>query len=486
MITDLAGLRRYVGLGLLLLLWVHVPLTLGVALLAGAGWLWPTLFMAGFAVAATLAYRVDPIGQSARLVSAVALIGAVSLLVYVLRGQVWQVDAHMYYFAALAILSAYCDWQVLLLAAGATALHHLVLNFAFPAAVYPGGGDFGRVLLHAVIVILETATLAWLDLQILSLFARSDRSLAEATAAHAETAALNAEQARLREAADAERKQSMTDIARRFEAHVAGMMERVTAATGEMQATARDLVGYAERTGEQTGYVRGSSERTSENVETIAAAIEEMVASVAEVGRQVGDAGRIVARAVSEAEQTSVTMQTLAGAASRIGEVVKLINNIASQTNLLALNATIEAARAGEAGKGFAVVAGEVKSLASQTARATDDIQAQISAIQSETGKAVAAIHDIARTIGTISDITGAITQTAEQQTSATGEISRSIREAARHSKEVSHTLGDAASTAEETRRAADRALAAAAELAKDGGSLRQAMTGFIGELRVA
>jgi methyl-accepting chemotaxis protein len=471
---------------MLLLLWTHVPLTAGVALFAGNGWLWPTVFMAGLAAAASVAYRADPDGQGTRLVSAVALVGAVSLLVYALRGQAWQVDCHMYYFAALAILSAYCDWQVLLLAAGATALHHLTLNYAFPAAIYPGGGDLGRVVVHAVIVVLETATLAWLDLEIVRLFANNEKSLTTIKAAQVETDRLNAEQAHLREAAEATRRQSMLQVAQDFEAQLAGVMARVAAATGDMQATARDLVGCADRTGDQTDHVRGSSEQTSENVEAIAAAVEEMVAAVAEVGRQVNDAARIVARAVSEAEETSLTMQNLAGAATKIGEVVKLINDIASQTNLLALNATIEAARAGEAGKGFAVVASEVKNLANQTARATEDIQAQITAVQSETGKAVDAIHGIAQTISTISTITGAIAETAEEQTAATSEISRSLREAARHSKEVSNTIGDAAGTAQETRHAADRALTAAAQLAKDGGSLQQAMTGFLGDLRVA
>jgi methyl-accepting chemotaxis protein len=486
MTKDLAELRRNAGFGLLILLWFHVVLTLGVAMVVGADWLWPTLFMAALAGASTAAYRVDPVGQSTRLVTTVALVGAVSILVYVMRGQPWQVDCHMYYFAALAMLSIYCDWQAVLLAAVATALHHLVLNFAFPAAVYPGGGDFGRVVVHAVVVVLETGVLVWLDLRIVQLFEAAERNLRTITEAHEERTRLQDEQNRLREQAEATRRASMREVAQRFEANVAGMLARVTDAVTEMQGTARDMTGFAVRTGDQTADVRDFSERTTENVEAVAAAVEELVASVAEVSRQVGEAGRIVSNAVDEASHTSATMQNLAEAATRIGEVVRLINSIASQTNLLALNATIEAARAGDAGRGFAVVASEVKNLATQTAQATEDIQSQITAIQSETDKAVGAIAGIARTIGTISDITGAVSAAAEEQTAATREIGRSIQEAARNSKSVADTIADAAGIADQTRSAADRALGTATRLAGDGGALHQAVSGFLGELKTA
>jgi len=486
MTNDLATLRRNAGLGLQALLWGHVLLTFGAALWVGADWLLPTLFMAILATCSTVAFRLDPLGQSSRLITAVALVGAPSLLLYVMRGQVWQLDIHMYYFALLAMLSVYCDWKVVLLAAVATALHHLSLNFLFPAAIYPGGSNFGRVVLHAVVVVLETGALAWLDIRLVQLFTTAERSLAEITVAQEESARLNAERNRLREEAEAARQLSMRQVAGSFETRVAGMMERVSMATGEMQETARALAGFAQRTGSQTGTAREESERTSENVEAVAAAVEELLASVSEVGRQVNEAGRIVAQAVDEAEETNRTMRNLSDAASKIGEVIALINDIASQTNLLALNATIEAARAGEAGKGFAVVASEVKSLANQTARATEDIQAQVGAIQTETSKAVDAIQGIAKTIGTISDITGAVAAAAQEQTAATGEISRSIHEAAHHSQEVSHTVLDAAGIADETRSAADRALNAATRLATDGGELRHAVSSFLGELNAA
>ena len=170
---DLAGLRNLATKGLVTFLWVHVPFNLAVALLIGNDWTLPALIATALAGAATLSWLAAGSALSTRLVVAVALIGMVSLLLFQMSGHPWQLDIHMYFFAALAVLAVYCDPLVLIMAAAATAVHHLLLNFILPAAIYPGGADLGRVVLHAVIVVMETGVLVWLTHQLVLLFRRS-------------------------------------------------------------------------------------------------------------------------------------------------------------------------------------------------------------------------------------------------------------------------------------------------------------------------
>jgi len=181
--SDLDNLRRIAANGMIALLWFHVPFNLLIAVMLGNDWLLPGIFAVVLAGAATLAWFGSPTAPATRMTIAVAVIGIISLLVYQMHGQPWQIDTHMYYFAGLALLTAFCDWQVMLIAAGATAVQHLVLNFAYPAAIYPGGADLGRVVLHAVIVVLETTVLVWLTHRLARLFAVNDAAIAEANEA---------------------------------------------------------------------------------------------------------------------------------------------------------------------------------------------------------------------------------------------------------------------------------------------------------------
>jgi methyl-accepting chemotaxis protein len=221
-------------------------------------------------------------------------------------------------------------------------------------------------------------------------------------------------------------------------------------------------------------------------MQTVASAADELLASVTEIGRQVGHSSRIAGQAVDDAGRTNATVQKLSVAAQKIGDVVKLITAIAEQTNLLALNATIEAARAGEAGKGFAVVAAEVKSLASQTAKATDEIATQIAAIQQTTGDAVKAIENISGTITTISEISVAISAAVEEQGAATQEISRSVQEAAKGANEVSSNITGVNKAAAQTSAVSGQVLGSADNLGKQAAALRADVDKFLGDIRVA
>ncbi len=273
-------------------------------------------------------------------------------------------------------------------------------------------------------------------------------------------------------------------LADNFETNIKGIVESVSSSATEMQGSAQSLSSTAEETSRQSTAVAAASEEASTNVQTVASAAEELSKSVEEVGRQVGQSNKIAEGAVEEAQRTNEKFQGLAEAASKIGEVVNLINDIASQTNLLALNATIEAARAGEAGKGFAVVASEVKSLANQTAKATEEIAAQIGAIQAATTDAVSAIQGIGSTIGEISEIASAISGAVDQQSSATREIATNVQQAASGTQEVSQNISGVTQAASETGEAASQVLGAADELSKQSELLRDQVDSFLVEIR--
>jgi methyl-accepting chemotaxis protein len=271
-----------------------------------------------------------------------------------------------------------------------------------------------------------------------------------------------------------------------FDGSVRGLLDALAHAATEMRSTSESMSATAEQTDRQAQTVAGSATQASSNVETVASASEELSLSVAEIGRQVTHAAEIAGKAVNETRSTDATVKGLADAANRIGEVVQLINDIASQTNLLALNATIEAARAGDAGRGFAVVASEVKSLATQTAMATDDIAAQINAIQDATKGAVSAIKSVNRTIAEVSEISASIASAIEEQSAATKEISRNTQEAARGTLSVSANIEGVSQGAGMTGKAAEQVLSASAELSRTSERLRAEIDAFLTRIRAA
>ncbi|WP_119419602.1 methyl-accepting chemotaxis protein [Desertibaculum subflavum] len=295
-----------------------------------------------------------------------------------------------------------------------------------------------------------------------------------------------AEREQERVAAEARRKQDLERLAAEFEQAVGQVVSGVATASNEMQSLARRLTGVVGDTRQRTTEVASASRQSSESISAVAAATEEVAVSIREISRQVSDSSQMTSNAARQADRTNSDINGLAEAANRIGAIVEVINGIAGQTNLLALNATIEAARAGEAGKGFAVVASEVKSLATQTAKATGEVGQQIDAIQSLVRQSVDAIRAIGGTVTRINEATTSIAGAVEQQGAAMGEISRSVQEAAQGSNLVTGNMDAVQGAAEDTGGVADAVSRAAQELSSNAEALRVQVDGFLGKVRAA
>jgi methyl-accepting chemotaxis protein len=450
MSNGLHQLRTTFAKFLMGMLWAMVALVTAISVVrAGPS---ASTFAIGTLLAgvATALWRYDPIGPLTRYISSAAVSGLVALLVLQFAHHPFQIDMHMAFYAGLAIVAVWCCWVSILVAGAVVALHHLILNFIYPYAVFPDGSDLSRVMLHAVIVVAQLGALAYLTNRLVAALDASEAASAEAIAAEAERAKL-AEKERAALELREQRRREVDNAVLAFREGVRAVLNSVNESAASMKATAARLSEASAAALERTQQAGSTSEEASSSVEVAAAAADELLTSMKEIGRQLGQTAEIVRMATGEAETANDEIAGLAHAAQKIGDVVDLIRDIAEQTNLLALNATIEAARAGETGKGFAVVAAEVKSLAVQTSKATAEISGQISAVQTSTGKAVSAIGGIASRMQEINRHTGSVAAAVDQQRAATGEISRNVASAAQASRSIASVLAALSDAANET-----------------------------------
>jgi methyl-accepting chemotaxis protein len=484
-VGSIAALRLNVARMLIAVAFAHVPALAVVAFARGFDVAPVAIAAAALAAVPAIMFRLDRSTLAMSFAVAVALVGHTSMLVYLMKGHPWQIEMHFYYFAVLAMLAGFCGWRVICLAAGLIASEHLFFNFVMPEAIYAGGGDFSRVLVHAWVVIVESAMLIAIGLAIRSAFDAADRMREKAEQLAAERSSLAA----AREVAlgeTTERADTTRELLERFEAEMTQSIDALHGRAEALLGNADRLGAFSSKTAAQMIRVSAMSEDTARKVELTAHAGQELSQTIEQVGISAAKSTELATQAVEEAGRASDTMGEMAHVSAEIGKVTGLISGIAAQTNLLALNATIEAARAGEAGRGFAVVANEVKQLAGQTAKATGEISGQIRHAQEATQEAVEAIKNIAATIASMNEIIAAIATSVGQQDGATVAIAENAQRAASGTLLVTNSIASVRSAATTADAAALQVLSAAADLSRYSTELQREFENFLTDVKAA
>jgi len=437
--NNLDQLRATAERALLAYVWMYLPILGILAMVMGRGWTIPLLALAVAGIATAARLTGDRVLR--RGVTAVALMLQTALVVACGQGQPWQADLHFLFFANLAMLIAFVDAGALVLATLAIAIHHLVLNYTLPYALLPEGANLFRVLYHAVAVILEVAVLIFVAVKGQGLLTSLESTLAAADEARRRAETLSDEQQATEHRAAEERRHVLADAATKLQTVIGQTAGQILAASDALSGDSQAVAANIGDTRVQLTQALRSLDAAMGRVQDMTAAADQLAGSTGVIRQQLERATGIVTDASRQADDTRAIVTSLESTAAQIEDVTRLIGDIASQTNLLALNATIEAARAGEAGKGFAVVAGEVKALATQTSRATEDIARQVAGMQETSRRTAHAIGNIVTAIGSMNEVTVGIADAVNEQAAAAREIIGKIQDTAREAKGLSATV---------------------------------------------
>lgn len=478
MTWSLSAVRRGTAQALLALALIHLPLLVLAFWANGSSGLVPVCLSALTTIVAILLYRFTGVSIVTQLVIAAVLIGQVSTLVFSFAGHPWQPDMHMYYFAVLALLAGFCDWRPILMGAVLTALHHLVLQYVLPASVFYQGGSLLRVLLHAVIVVIEAAFLAMFAIVLQRMFTRNEESL-ERAQAMAERERIAGDKERVLADELARRAEVLRELVSGFRWQMEQAMAVLDDSAAAMNGEAGALTRTSDQVRRQTGLVSDSAAGTMQSIEHLSAASTELVASISEIGRNAANSADGSKSTAELARHASTEIELLASSSENVGTVVDIIRGIAAQTSLLALNATIEAARAGDMGRGFAVVASEVKTLSAQTAKATDEVSQQIGAMQQASQRSLKAIRDIVEAIGAVESVANAIAFSVDEQSRATAEIAHQVQLSFEGAQRSADVAGGFEVMTRQTHGAAQQLQGAASALARQAQEIRGEVASF-------
>ena len=480
--TELDKLRQVAARALTMLAVIHFPILVMLGTFLGTGT--PAIYVCAAAVAVapvatTLLKRPD---RTTGFALSITLVSQCALLVLLFAGHPWQVEMHFYFFAVLAMLAGFCDSPILLAAAGVIAVYHLVLNMLVPDAMYPGGQDFPRFFVHAAFVVIETAMLVYFANLITWSFQQASDAKSLAQAAAADLAKIG----QIREdqlVTSTSRAEQIEGVLVAFRTEIADSLGKLTEASRGLNETADDFSLAAEQTTTQATAVLQAADRANLKVDDVASSGRDYLGAMSDISEHTLMSARDGKAAVLEAEATASTIGELILMSKQIDDAAKLIGAIAAQTNLLALNATIEAARAGEHGRGFAVVAGEVKALASQTAKAADTIATMVSGIQGSTIRSAGAISSIVTAIRGLNGTAATVADAMEERLQIAGVIASSANAASTDVREVVTSIEAIEAVAKESAQGAGFIRLAASEIARQAETIHHRVEMFAADL---